>query len=416
MDNGSKSRETGRERITRRAMLSTAGALAPVALAGCIGGENPLSSDTENLPYHLERAWQSDRSTEYDGNHHDMGIGIVDDEPVIVAPHNDLDNTEGCSVTAVDSAGEAAWRDEIDPERCTPHAVGDIGVSEHDGATTFLAGTEAGDVVAIDGASGEVVFRSNVLDSLGYGAPVGGAFTGQNDTVTVDFRGGVFVLDGEGDLVWSADVDSQVATAPVLADVAGEGAPKLAVLHGDREGLISLFDVDGDRSILAEFEDSARTWTPVDTGASIDFIVAASETLLFVEGETGDVRWETHIGRNLRVGDADDEMVYTGSHDGKVRAVNLDGGTVRWETSVADGERVPAPVVGTLDASRIVAVTAYDGSVTILDEDGDRLAAAQLEDQVYVSPQVADVTGSGDDDVLVMDGKGRITALTSSRD
>lgn len=421
---GSDSRPTGSESdsrptsvsdtetsISRRKALAAAGAVV-AATAGCLGLRGRLATAIQSTE--ITTLWASDRTTEYGGNHHQFAA-VDSDELTVVAPHSSLTGSDDCGIIAVDSSGELAWHSPIDPEHCTPHAVGDIGVGSRGGGIELFAGTEAGDVVGFDAETGAETLRVDALESIGFTAPVVGDFTGPNQVIATDFEGLIVAINPESDVVWSRDLDTRISVTPILTDLAGNGQQSLAVAHGRRNGSgLTVFGADGEQRWTEPFNSTPRSFTSLADGAEQLLAVGTRASARCVDA-TGETRWTVPLDTVVSVGDSYSDQLLVGTDDGSIRSLSVGDGSVDWKHSLTEDDEMGlnAPVVGDAfgDGSVTIAATTYTGGVVVLDTAGEILARHNHDDSIYVSPQFVDLTDDGSDDLLIMDGHGRLTAL-----
>lgn len=400
--------------LSRRALLEHVGVAGAISLAGCYG-----TSETD-LPGRLTVEWTSDTASEYDANHHAMATVTVDGQPVVGVPRNGFDGSEHCSVVALDAAGDVLWSNPLPPEHCNAHAIGDVGEGDLDGddRPEFLAATETAGVFAYDAVAGEETFREDVLDSIGYSAPVVADLTGDGtpELVVVDFAGNLSVVRADGSVVWTRELDQPVYVTPIVADLVGDGALEVAVYHGRRPSEIACFDRDGEIVWRSEQEHLSLTWSLLERETGRAIAAAVDDTLVVLDGNTGERRWATTVGEPLRVGGSDRTSIYTTARDGAVRALDTSDGEIRWTGRVTEeGVRMSAPITGAVtgDPPENVVATAFDGTVSVLDAEGGELLARRRSDaDIYTGPLAADVTGDGRDEVIVLYGDGRVAALS----
>ncbi|ATW89517.1 outer membrane protein assembly factor BamB [Halohasta litchfieldiae] len=400
-------------RISRRSALAAAGSLLSVSVAGCLGLRERVSQTLSSTE--LRSLWTSDRTTEYGGNHHQFAAIDSVDEPRVVAPHSSLTGSDDCGVTAADGAGESAWTEPIDRTHCTPHAVGDIGTGVRDGGREVFTSTENGELLGFDAVSGDQTLDATVLDSIGYTAPVVGDFIGSNHVVAADFEGLIVAISPESEVVWSHDIDTRISTSPILTDLTGDSEQVLAIAHGRRsDSGVSVFGASGQRQWTEPVDATPRSFTTVTDGSDQLLAVGTRETAVCIDAN-GETQWTTPFGEVVSVGDSHDDQLLVAVNDGLLRSLSVADGTVSWEQSLVDGDetRLNAPVVGDPfgDGTPTIAATTYTGAVVLLDTAGEIIVRHEGDDSIHVSPQFVDLTGDGSDDLVSMDGHGRLSAF-----
>lgn len=397
--------------ISRRTALAVVAGGTVGSLAGCLGFGESDAAD-------LSERWSSEQTTEYGQNHHDFIVTNSAETPRVVAPHSSHGGDDDCGIEAVDGSGEHAWRGTIDPDHCTPHAVGDIGTGTRDGTAAAFAGTEAGELLGFDLESGTELFRLDILDSLGYSAPIVGEFTGTGDELIVaDFGGSVYVVDTEPAVSWSHELDSRVNTNPLVGESpAGEAA--LIIAHGRREeSVVSALGVDHERHWDYSLDGTPNSMVETDIDGQTKRCVGTTTGVSCLDA-SGDGQWDESFEETTAVGGVTDGLVVVGTNDGTISALDADDGTVEWTESIVSGDerRLSAPAIGDGfgDGTPTIAAAAYDGSVVVLDAEGTILGRHTHTEALYVSPRFGDLTGDGSDDLLVMDGHGRLVAYEIS--
>ncbi|MES3516336.1 MAG: PQQ-binding-like beta-propeller repeat protein [Natronomonas sp.] len=396
------------DRVTRRRLLCGAGVVGSAAVAGCTDGltERLRSVSDSGTDLALRVEWTTDTGVEYDGNHHGIAATTVGDETVIAAPINDLDDSAFCGIVAVDADGSTLWDDRRPPAHCNPHAVGDLGVGSITGTDPeFLVAVETGDVFGYDPTTGDRTFSADVLDSIGYSSPVGMVVDGQRRLVVVDFEGLVVATDSTGTIEWQDRLDGNSPTDPLVADFDGDGRPEVAV-STHRPNRIVCFDADGTVRWTRELSERNRSWTTVDRGETTGVAVTTYDGDVLCLDHRGDAVWSDSVGRRPRI-NAVEDAVYTADHDGTISAFDAADGAVRWRESVAeDDSALESPAVGTIGGISAVAVTGFDGSLTLCDpEDGTRLARGTSEVGFFVPPVFVD------DGLVAFRGDGRLTRI-----
>lgn len=395
-------------------------AVVAVAVGGVAG--IVLWTSADGPPGELTREWVTDTPTEYDGNHHDIAVATVDGEPVVGVPRSDFDDSERCGIVAVDGGGEVAWRHPFPPEHCTPHAVGDVTVGSltPGGDPGFYAATEQETVLGFDAATGAQTFEHETT-SLGFSAPVVADLAGDDrrELAVVDFSGLVQVVRPDGTTVWSSDVGRSALVDPVAADVTGDGSTELVVgsrPEGSRGGSITVFDATGTRLWNVSLE---RPATGIANLSGPDhetrLVVSTRDGAVLGVDDTGERTWVRSFEDLVTVGATTGETAYLSTDHGSVHALDVGDGSTRWSRSVAgDGRQLSPPVLGDVvgDGSGEIAVAASDGTVAVVDRDGEVLAREATGEPVHVAPAFADVTGDGRREVLVLYGDARVAAYS----
>ncbi|WBU63251.1 PQQ-binding-like beta-propeller repeat protein [Paracoccus aerodenitrificans] len=232
------------------------------------------------------------------------------------------------TVTATAQSGGTAWSTNLTPAGESPNSVSGGGVAYESGQV--FATTGYGELVALDAASGGILWRQRV------GAPIGGAPTVQNGVVYVTSRNavGFAVRASDGKLLW------QVAGIPQPTGVMGVAAPAVA----------------GDLVVF-----------PFSSGQ-----------LLAVDRETGTERWSGQVAGN-RVGRAISnirdmtgepviagDVIYAGTSSGRINAFDRQSGLPLW--SARQGAVSPVLAVGNAifavnDQNQLVRIDAATGAV-----------------------------------------------------
>jgi outer membrane protein assembly factor BamB len=227
---------------------------------------------------------------------------------------------------------------------------------------SVFAAAADGTVSRFDAVTGKPIWRVNAGERLSSGVGADG------DTVVVaTSKGDVIALNGEGVVVWKAKVTSEVLAAPVVV--------------GD---LVVVRSADS-RIYAFNAKDGKRRW-----------VYQRATPTLSVRSPTG-----VSIGRG---------NVYAGFSGGKMMALTLSNGGVRWESTVAlpkgatEIERVTDVVGLPLVSEREVCAVAYQGRVACFDSNSGA---------VGWSREMSSTSGLGGDarTIFVSDDKGGVHAL-----
>jgi outer membrane protein assembly factor BamB len=220
--------------------------LVGVAIVGLGGSDSGLS----------ER-WVSDTGRDVQANHH--AVAVADGR--VYAPVSAESKSDGCALVALAARnGSTDWSYSIPAANCTIHSVADPTVADYDGDDTaeVLTATTENEVAAFDPVSGEKEFERE-LSKYGYTQPVVADLVpgGGSELVVVDSGGVVFVLDSDGNAVWTHDLDAFVWAQPAVADFDADGDRELFVAGDD--GNATLFAADG-RIEWQRQVDGSVTW------------------------------------------------------------------------------------------------------------------------------------------------------------
>ncbi len=137
--------------------------------------------------------------------------------------------------------------------------------------------------------------------------------------------GAMVALNGEtGSTLWKAALGNSQSSADASPTAAGD-----RLLLGTTGGeLLALSQADG--GVLWRFDARGPVrGAPVVVGQAL--YVACEEGWLYrLDAQTGREEWRYHAGRGVRSSPAVDGLVYLGSADGRIHAVNPHSGKLRW--------------------------------------------------------------------------------------
>lgn len=397
---------------TRRTVLAAAGA----SLGGLsIGG---VTKDRSLLPGRLVRLWTSDTDTTYTQNHHAFSTVVANESPVIAVPRNNIDGSTTCGVVGIDASGDVLWEQTIPPEKCDPHALGDMGVGFFTQRRTpeFLVGTEP-DVFVLDALTGKRVFNRNALATISYSAPaVVQIPDSPPQLVVIDFAGNLSVLTPNGSVAWEKDLQQPVFVSPIVADVTQNGHPNILVNHGRRPSDVVCYDETGHGVWRQSLPDSVSSWTLTTSSNPPRIIAAVDDTIVLLDGLSGTIEWTRPIGRNPAVGPVNNDSVYVTVRDGTLRSVSIASGSVDWRSRVTqDSGYIPSPILGTITdrSTESIVTAARNGTISVLTaESGDLLAQEHLSATIYTPPQLLDITRDGTQDIILMTGAAHVIAFS----
>ncbi|SNR23096.1 PQQ-like beta-propeller repeat protein [Paracoccus sediminis] len=209
-------------------------------------------------------------------------------------------------VTATTTGGAAAWTSDIAPALETRDSVSGGGLAYEGGRVYATSGF--GELVAMDAASGRILWRQRV------DAPIGGGPAVQDGVVYVLGRNdiGWAVRAADGKVLW------QTAGTPSTAGVMGVSVPAV-------QGSTVIFPFASGQLLAADRDTGATLWTAQIGGMRVGRAIA----------NIRDVTGDPVIAGG---------MVYGGTSSGRINAVELDTGLEAW--SARDGANSPVVVAG----------------------------------------------------------------------
>lgn len=370
----------------------------------------------------LSEQWVSDTGRNVQANHHAVAVA----DGYVYAPVSAESKSDGCALVALGAGdGTTSWSYSIPAVNCTIHSVADPTVADYDGDGTaeVLAATTENEVAAFDPDNGEKEFERK-LSNYGYTQPVVAdlAPADGSELVVVDSGGVVFVLNSDGEALWTHDFDAFVWAQPVVADFDADGDQELFVASDD--GNATLFAADGSIEWQQQVNGSV-TWGTTgnvdDDGAHEAFLSTTQGEVVALDGADGAEEWRLDVGRFAAVdaltdtdGDGRQEL-YVTSRDGSLQRVDAATGEVVWETSLTAEtvQMMPPAVVGDVDGdgSSDIVVAGNDGTVSVVSPDGDVQATYSRDVPVFTHAVLHDTDGDGDDELLVMYADGRVVSL-----
>jgi len=325
--------------------------------------------------------------------------------------------------------GDAVMRDGL-----APAAEGD---------RVYLAG-RGGEVIAVQAASGKVLWRSKTKAEL-----TGGPGAGEGVVAVGTADGEVIVLDGAtGTRRWAAKVGGEVLSAPAMSatavivrTVAGrvvglaledgkeiwredQQIPRLtlrgtsppavagnAAICGFDNGRVLSLDVAKGEVFWEQLVSPARGRTELERLVDIDAAIKIRDAEVFVAGfqgrvamlalDSGQIWWSREISSHRGL-DVDDEVVVVSGAMGEVIALRRRTGVELWRQDGLRLRRLSAPA---LIGGR-VAVADFEGYVHWLDAaTGAFVARSKTGGRTSNAPLVVGEL------VIFQDDEGRVTAL-----
>ena len=416
---------------------------------GTVASEVTVSDTSQDR---LQVRWISEPPPDLASNHHTPAATYFQGEAYVAVPLNDQHGNT-CQLAVLDGSGEVRWRDELDADSCTVHAVSDPTIADYDsdGEPEVLAATTEQALVVYDLQTGEVEMRHN-LTSYGYSKPIVTNLTAAPgpETIVVDLLGGVFVLRPDGTEVWTRKLDDARVRQPAVRDFDADGTPELAV--GQLSGPMTMLNHDGSVAWRTNISESVATQWMVpgqfDGDDAVELSVGTyTGHIVTLDGATGDVEWDRDLGganatavavasrgaggSTLRLhgttgaavhavgdGDGDGQVeVYPVARNGNLYSLDGSNGTVEWTATLTTGPVTvaPPPSLGDVDGDgndELVAVTG-DGRVAVVDPaTGEILASHERDQPIRTFPRLADISGDETPEIVVIYGDGSVAALS----
>jgi outer membrane protein assembly factor BamB len=335
------------------------------------------------------------------------------------------------------------WKASVDDKKAVPLRLGlSLAV---DGNRVYAAGHK-GDVMALELASGRLVWRTRLKASLSGGTAVGDglALIGTSD-------GQLFALDsGSGARRWSVRVNGEVLAPAAISEhlialrtVDGklhalspedghelwaqqEQVPRLS-LRGTARPVIAgdlvLCGFDNGKVLAVNTGDGSVQWeavispphgrTELERLVDIDTAVRVAGQDVYTVGfqgkvamlalDTGQVWW-SHDASSYRNLTLDDDTLYMATADGEIAALRTRTGAELWRQKALLYRRITA--LATVDDVNALVAADFQGFVHFLDKATGALAARVRAGKVRISNTPL-VVGNL---VLVLNDRGQITA------
>ncbi|SEQ66028.1 PQQ-like beta-propeller repeat protein [Thalassovita taeanensis] len=248
-------------------------------------------------------------------------------------------------VTATSTEGATLWQSDLTPARDKSSEATGGGLALGEGKLFVSSGF--GRLTAMDPTTGAVLWTQN-LDATGSGAPT--------------VYGGVVYLVGGDDTAWALEADTgrirwQLTQAGDISNVLGAAAPAVT----DKFALFAY----GDGSVQAAFRKGGlRVWATQVSGQR------RFKSIAKVSDITGDPV-------------VDGNVVYVGSHSGRLVALNIDDGERIW--TAREGAISPVWPAG----GAVFVLTDQNELVRLNASDGRRVWGTKLPNFVKYTPRKA---------------------------
>lgn len=374
----------------------------------------------------LEEQWRSDTQRGNVVNHHPVAVGPS--EEVIIAPVTGLPNAEpitalSCSLYRLaPSNGSIIWRASIPPDACFSHAFASPEIADitDDGQLEAVTVTTEHAIMIYDTETGVTEAHIN-LSTYGYGQPAVGHLTSTRgqDIAVVDINAGVYLVNDTNQLAWETHLEGNAWASPIIDDISADGHADVLVATSDQVSLLNSTGVPlWNQSGYVE----TITTGQVDDDPAVEVFVPDGRTLSVLDGATGSQDWTIDFNAGVKVGpvaDADQDgtpEVYLSLTSQTIVRIDPTTGTERWRTQIVprDSGPMPPPELAdvTGDGEREVIAAATDGTVAVLDaRSGQEVAAYERDIPIWTQVTPADLDGDGDDELLVRYGDGIVIAL-----
>lgn len=302
------------------------------------------------------------------------------------------------TVSALETGGgRRIWSVDLQPEEERGEAVGG-GVAYHAG--TLYAGTGYGEVVALNPATGEILWRQRLS------GPVRGAPTvvgGRVFVVTIDNQ--TFALNAaDGTPIW--EHTGFLETAGILGAVSPAVDTVIAVVPYSSGELFAL-RVESGRPAWAESLTALRRLGPMASVSDIRGLPVIDDELVFavshagrtvaIDRRTGARVWEQSVG-GVNTPWVAGDLVFVLTNENELVALTRQFGQVRWATSFPrfeDPEDREDPIFwsGPVLAGGRLWLASSTGELTaVAPETGDVVSTQPIPGEVLVAPLVANNT------------------------
>ena len=221
-----------------------------------------------------------------------------------------------------------------------------------------------------------------------------------------DGTGEFACLDGAGQKVWEAQINSVACSSPVLADLDGNGA--FEVIQGDKSGVIHVWDALAGTPVWStqvEGECSCPAVGDLDGDGDLEIVIATGVGKVFAINGPDDVLWEFAVGGTspdwatsspILFGHSSGEVcVAAASRQGRFFCLDSKG-NLRWDRATR------GPIASTISAADLdmngrvdLFVVTQLGALYRFDEEGRVLWDIDTQGRSLASGAIIDMDGDG---------------------
>ncbi|MCD6201099.1 MAG: VCBS repeat-containing protein [Bacteroidales bacterium] len=306
--------------------------------------------------------------------------------------------TTGGTVLVLDARGHIKWQYEVHHTISTPVAVAGRPLQ-------IYALTNPGGVVCLDARRGIRMWEYTMPEGFTWGstAPVAADLDGDGtpEILVADRGGHLVALRKDGSLFWKYDHREGFRTAPALADLDGDGQPEI-LLGTDRHPLVC-FSHKGRELWHSGDKGSGSSPLVMDiTGDGHPEILCGNKEGLTVSDAGGHPLWHHTMQETIHDGIAAGDINGDGTTEvvvadmrGNIACLSSCGQQL-WTAKV--GTRVRrSPTLADIDGDGCteVLVSSYSGNLTIFDNQGNLKMAVPLHGGMNSSPIVVDFLHDG---------------------
>lgn len=261
---------------------------------------------------------------------------------------------------------------------------------------SIFAASADGTIVRLDSTTGQQIWRIKTDTPLTAGIGIGNS-TDSSTLAVVGDKGLLFAYDLDGKLRWKAQLSSEVLSTPAV----GGG---LVVVRSMDNHIAAYDSLTGERRWVVE-----RTLPPLVLRSTAGSVIAGNNVFIGLPGgkliaislANGSVRWEATVGEPRggteleRVADVSGIPVVTGSevcaaaYQGKVSCFDIKTGVMRWGKALSTSKGIDADARFVFAVDDKGGVYAFSRSAGLNAWKNDKLAYRKLSTPVSFGRAVA---------------------------